>query len=67
MARHCKERGHCYDDVEPSISHFCEKGSRMNRLEEVYTIQAVQRSHELKLAILDDVDSVFLTLLFVTT
>ena len=36
MARHCLEKGHSYDGVQSQLLHACEKGVRMNRLEEIH-------------------------------
>ena len=59
MAQHCKQQTHNYNNVETTILHFCQKGARMNRLEEIYTLEAIHRSNRSGSNILNDLNAVF--------
>ena len=59
MALHCLEKGHSYDGVHPQLLHPCEKGTRMNRLEELYTIKAVIEARSTGSNVLNDMEAVF--------
>jgi len=59
MARHCYEHKHQFEDIA-NLLHYGERGNRLNRLEEVYTIEAVQRNLRTGSNILDDLSAVFL-------
>ena len=59
MARHCFEKDHSYDDVHPKLLKTCEKGVRMNRLEELYTLKAVIDGKNTGFNVLNDLEAVF--------
>ena len=59
IARHCLEKGHSYEDVKPQLLHPCEKGARMNRLEELYTLNAVIEARNAGFNVLNDTEAVF--------
>ena len=61
VARHCYDEGHPFDHVKLSELHQCTSGRKLNRLEEYYTLLAVQGSSHSNYNILNDVDSVFVS------
>ena len=60
MARHCFEVKHSYNNVKASLLYPCEKGSRMNKLEEIYTLRTASDSNIKKsFTVLNDMQAVF--------
>ena len=59
VARHCYDEGHPFAHVILSGLHQCTDGRKLDRLEEYYTLLAIQESARSNHNILNDVDSVF--------
>ena len=56
VARHCRETGHPFDAVEINPLYYCQKGRKMDRLEEFLTIKSLSNNHN---RTLNNLDSVF--------
>ena len=59
VAQHCLELGHSFDAVRPSLLHACENGTKMDRLEEIYTLHSLQESSLFDFNVLNDMTSVY--------
>ena len=59
MAQHCLQFGHPFNAVQPSLLHTCDTGTKMNRLEEIYTLRATQEASNFDFNVLNDMTSVF--------
>jgi len=59
MAQHCHNNLHPFKDIKVSLFHQCETGTRMNKLEEYYTISTLLRARQSNFNLLNDLDCVF--------
>jgi len=55
MAQHCLQNNHNFNNVVVNQLHFGEKGRRLNRLEEIYTLHYLSMSNK----VLNDTDCIF--------
>ena len=59
VAQHCLESGHSFNAVRPSLLHPCENGTRIDRLEEIYTLRSLQESSLIDFNVLNDMTAVY--------
>ena len=53
------QNAHSFRDVESSLLHLCKTGTRLNRLEEYYTICTLLHARQSNFNLLNDLNSVF--------
>ena len=44
MALHCFASGHHFSNIHNELIHVCEKGGKLNKLEELETLKELKRS-----------------------